>query len=684
VLANTTRELSAALADARRAVVTAAAGSGPGAVIGDEEPCRLVGQALGLDTVSIVAGARPPAVTAEWRRPGTRSPRVGTGRLAAIVAGCGEECAQLRDGRYAVLTMPLRDSHRRLGTLVGIARSTRTFTADELRTAELIAGGAVARASAEPPPPPAPADERPVEQMRLLEVLGGRMARARTEREVAQAVVAELGGLIDHHACRFYLLSPAGDEVVPVAHDGVGDDYEDEPPATLVCRLGEGVAGQAMVDCRARLVPDAATDPYAAHIPGTDDLDESMMVAPMMVDDEPIGVIVLSKLGLDGFDATDLRLLEVVAGQAAAACQTVRLYDSAREGAEVAEALLELGAALAVPTTVAGLAELLARAVERMVDCAATSVWLRDGDELTLAGHVGYTPEEARRLLAAPLYADEAPFRGSLDARRITVATPSAAPALAYRLDTLGPGSTFAVVPVGERAANRAAIVVQRGHRRGRPSARDERMLLGIADQALMALTNRALVAELEASIVATMQSLGAALGAKDEYTGEHAQALVGMCQEVARRLGVTGAGLRDVELAAALHDVGKIGVPAEVLDKPGPLDEEEWRLMRLHPEIGARIMEPVAALDGARELVVACHEHWDGTGYPAGLDGDRIPLGARIILACDALHAMTSDRVYRQAMPMDAAIDELRSGAGGHFDPTVVDALLDVLAASA
>ena len=193
------------------------------------------------------------------------------------------------------------------------------------------------------------------------------------------------------------------------------------------------------------------------------------------------------------------------------------------------------------------------------------------------------------------------------------------------------------MVPVGERAANRAAIVVQRGQRRGAPGRRDELMLLGIADQALLAMVNRSLYTELEASFLATVEALGNALGTKDEYTGDHAQALVGLTTNVARRMGLTGPELRDITVAAALHDVGKIGVPAAILAKPGPLSVEEWGVMRRHPELGARIMEPVPALDGARRLVVACHEHWDGSGYPFGLQGEEIPMGSRVILACDA-----------------------------------------------
>jgi HD-GYP domain-containing protein (c-di-GMP phosphodiesterase class II) len=227
-------------------------------------------------------------------------------------------------------------------------------------------------------------------------------------------------------------------------------------------------------------------------------------------------------------------------------------------------------------------------------------------------------------------------------------------------------------------------VIVQRGPRRGRISARDEQMLLGIADQALLAITNRALYDELDGSFLATVQALGNALDLKDSYTNEHAQALVGLCTEVAERLELTGSALRDISFAAALHDIGKIGIPAAILNKPGPLTAEEFAVMQTHPRLGAQILKPVAALAAAAELVVACHEHWDGSGYPLGLAGDQIPLGARVILACDAFDAMTNDRVYRKAMTAADAVAELRRCSGTHFDPRVVDVLVAVLAAGA
>jgi HD-GYP domain-containing protein (c-di-GMP phosphodiesterase class II) len=138
------------------------------------------------------------------------------------------------------------------------------------------------------------------------------------------------------------------------------------------------------------------------------------------------------------------------------------------------------------------------------------------------------------------------------------------------------------------------------------------------------------------------------------------------------------------LRFAAALHDIGKLSVPESILCKPGPLTAEERAVMERHTIVGEQILAPIEFLAGVRLLVRHEHERWDGGGYPDGLAGEAIPLGSRIILACDALHAMTSDRPYRRALSHDAALEELRSHAGTQFDPRVVGALLAVLAETA
>jgi HD-GYP domain-containing protein (c-di-GMP phosphodiesterase class II) len=643
-----------------------AAQTGPGVgvvpALRDDAPCRLLGELLGLDAAWIVApGAAGRIVTAAWTRPDAPPHRIGESRLAVVAQHVDREAVQTRDGGHALLIAPLTTGGRVTAHLVGSARSPRDFRSDELRAAELVAAGAAARAGLDEPAGPVStrARDRLLVQMGLLRSLTSRLAYARSEGEIAHAVVAELAHQERFSAPRFYLRSEGGTDIELVSSRADERAAVDAEQA----RASDQAAARAAVEGRTRVIEGGTT-----------------MVAPMLGDDDVVGAIAVSVPHGSPFDALDLGVLEVVAAHAAVACRNVRLYTSMRIAAEISEAMLELGQALATQVSVGAVAEMLARAVDRLVECAAMSVWLRSGDRFELAAYVGYTPRESDRMSGVSLHATEAPLAGNLESRRVVVLGPDEADALSAATGVPRLGASYTLVPIGERAGNRAVMIVQRGRRRGPPGPRDERMLLGIADQALLAIDNRSLVDELEAAFAATMQSLANALQTKDEYTGGHAQALVWMAEEVARRLEVGGAGLRDVGVAAALHDVGKIGIPAAILEKPGPLTDEEWEVMRKHPEFGARIMEPVPALAGARSIVLACHEHWDGTGYPLGLAGDEIPLGARIILACDAFHAMTSDRVYREAMPVDAAIDELREYAGRQFEPRIVDVLVDVV----
>ena len=176
------------------------------------------------------------------------------------------------------------------------------------------------------------------------------------------------------------------------------------------------------------------------------------------------------------------------------------------------------------------------------------------------------------------------------------------------------------------------------------------------------------------------IHALLSALLARDHYTGEHSRFVVELATQVARELGLDDAAVRDVEQVALLHDIGKVGIPDAVLQKRDGLSKTEWVLMRQHPVIGARILASTRSLAHLAAAVGAEHERFDGQGYPDGLRGDEIPLASRITFACDAYHAMTSDRPYRRALGAAAAQAELQAGAGAQFDPRVVAALVRVL----
>ena len=179
---------------------------------------------------------------------------------------------------------------------------------------------------------------------------------------------------------------------------------------------------------------------------------------------------------------------------------------------------------------------------------------------------------------------------------------------------------------------------------------------------------------------ISGIHALLAAVAARDHYTSEHSHHVVELAAAVAVRLGLDRQQIADVQQMAVLHDVGKVGIPDAVLQKRGPLTAEEWELMRQHPAIGARMLEATSSLARLAPAVRAEHERWDGTGYPDGLHGGEIPVASRITLACDAYHAMTSDRPYRAALSSARACAELTAHAGTQFDPNVVDVLLNVL----
>ena len=243
--------------------------------------------------------------------------------------------------------------------------------------------------------------------------------------------------------------------------------------------------------------------------------------------------------------------------------------------------------------------------------------------------------------------------------------------ALVYRVDVL-------LAPVGLLAAFGAAE---------QPYA----ALLVLPLVALFALFAREREARIDGAIElsqaykGTALLLGDVIEADDQYTGEHTKDVVELTLQVAHALGVDDETRRGAEFGALLHDVGKIHIPNAIINKPGPLDDDEWVVMKTHTVEGQRMLERVGGVLARVGVVVrASHERWDGGGYPDGLAGEAIPLAARIVSACDAYNAMTTDRSYRRALPVADAIAELERCAGSQFDPDVVAALVEIAVASA
>jgi response regulator RpfG family c-di-GMP phosphodiesterase len=205
----------------------------------------------------------------------------------------------------------------------------------------------------------------------------------------------------------------------------------------------------------------------------------------------------------------------------------------------------------------------------------------------------------------------------------------------------------------------------------------DLESVISVATTAAMAIENTRLQQTVTEAYKNTITALAAAIDAKDPYTRGHSERVMEYALKGGTSLSFSSEEMENLEYAGILHDIGKIAIDCSILNKPGPLNSEEWQVIRAHPVIGAELLKEVPFLAKAAEFVLHHHEKHDGTGYPSGLKGNEIPLGARLIAVADAFDTMTTDRAYRSALPIEVAVKELHDCSGSQFCPTAVEALL-------
>jgi diguanylate cyclase (GGDEF)-like protein len=627
-------------------------------------------------------------------------------------------------------------------------------------------------------------DVRSIAHLKMLQSLAGKLNRLNDVRQIGQTIAAELRLLIDYHNCRVVLRD--GDQLRPITFVGEFDSSVHSASDAYTQRVGVGITGRVAETGESLLVPNALECEFAYTIPGTHELEESLALVPLRYGSRVTGVIVISKLGLNQFDEDDVRLLEVLAGQASVALENARLYEHQRREAEGAKALLAFADVISRAHTVEEICECTVQTAVELFETDGASLWLGDectasvGPALTAGTVIALSEgdgiegrlviaatdldEDRERLLAsfsyqasvalqkarlywkqleaaeianalleasrelataespedvlkrsvdvtrrslgsdrAALWVQEEKASGDLVAVASTGYAPENDPAAARRrfsgvlahewlegrmepfalepdelariegvdADYVGRDRRIAVAPLRLEGNRVAALTATVGDRR--LDDRQLRLLSGLAHQAKLAIESAEHYESLEHTFVSTVASLANALEANDAYASSHSRWITDMSLLVGRELNLDRDGLKRLELGALFHDIGKIGIPSEILQKPGPLTDEELELVRTHPELGEKILAPIDRLAEVRPIVRACHERWDGLGYPDGKAGADIPLEARIVLVCDAFHAMVTDRPYRKRLPSEEAVRRLREAAGSQFDPDVV-----------
>jgi putative nucleotidyltransferase with HDIG domain len=281
----------------------------------------------------------------------------------------------------------------------------------------------------------------------------------------------------------------------------------------------------------------------------------------------------------------------------------------------------------------------------------------------TMEEVVQLPPEEVRRL-------QEHPYSLAVASEGL----PSCLAPLARR------GASAIILPVFLKGKLSAIIAL--GYR-GAPVHVEEDVVRArqLADQVAVALSNAGLIEELERLHWGTLQALARAIDAKSPWTAGHSERVTDLALHIGWVMGLSQKDIDVLHRGGLLHDIGKLGIPPDILDKPGKLTAEEFEIMRQHVRIGTRILEPIAAYANILPIVLQHHERYDGGGYLDGLAGDAINLGARIIVLADMYDALKSDRPYRHAFPHEQAVELIKVGSGSLFDPKVVDAFLELMA---
>jgi putative nucleotidyltransferase with HDIG domain len=374
-----------------------------------------------------------------------------------------------------------------------------------------------------------------------------------------------------------------------------------------------------------------------------------------------------------------LDLTPLLAAAVAQACASLLAgYVSAERGLELhranIEALYHMGESTQDRASVDQLADLLYSQARQLlnVDRLGLDVW-------------GHDDQRTRECRFRPIDRGSLPIPPhryhDLVARVRAGGLPVAASDLVYPPRTRESGLRIRASLFVPLVAHNRVIGVLHVHRdRAIPFQEGEaKTLLTLATQTALNIESGRLLDEVRLLFQRSLEAFSTALDFKDNDTGGHSQRVAAGAREVASRMGLRGDALEHIAQGALLHDIGKIAVPDSILRKPGKLSEEEWVTMRRHPDTGFQMLKAIHVPDAIAAVVRQHHERYDGTGYPLGLRGADITVGARIFSAVDFYDALSSDRPYRKAMPLDQVLDQLRQGSGRHFDPAVLEAFLSI-----
>jgi putative nucleotidyltransferase with HDIG domain len=505
--------------------------------------------------------------------------------------------------------------------------------------------------------------------LRLINVAGRELDGDHTLSGVFDRVLDWAERIFGLHTCAVLLSDEPGGDLRIAASRG----YRPEIVASFRATPGSGVTGKVFASREPALVSDVRTHPaYVSGVPGA----TCEMAVPLVVQDAVIGVLDAEAVRSRAFSQEELDLFTLFAGHAASAVHNARLVERIRtDNARLEmrtrdlQALNEMAARIATITDPDALIEGALAAARRSLFFRSCALLLSEADDLVIRGTYGLDAGISSGLRLAR--GRGVSWRCFTGGRPILICdAPSDPDHLPGLRDCRCEMAAPLLAPSGI-----LGVVVAESPKPGAFNDDSLGIFSSFAHMIAVALENARLHSENRQGFYQTIRMLAHALETRDSYTRGHSERVTWYAVRIAKALGLSERDVEVLEQAGLLHDIGKIGVCDAVLLKPGALDWNERAEIERHPVIGDEILHPVAFLREALDVVLHHHERYDGTGYPSALKGRDIPLVSRVIAVADAYDAMTSTRPYRQAMPHEAAVEELERLSGAQFDPEVVRA---------
>ena len=506
-----------------------------------------------------------------------------------------------------------------------------------------------------------------LEELALLNEITRVALESTTIGEALPSLATQLQEALNADDCDLALWNPHGKNITSIASTN-----EDRPNTPQSAAVSAVLLANRPVPCGVRCVPVSTPEPNGPYIMGM----------PLVAHGTPLGAAFVTFYKERPCAQCDLDRARMIAGHIALAIAHTTTVEANTRRVEALLALHETGVDLAGHHDVKALLRTIVVRAGTLVGTDMGGLYLTVPDGLQMVVARGLLEPYVNRILPIGEGAS-----GQAVATRKAILIDDYA-------DWNGRSSMFTDIQVGSVIA---APLLWKGtvlgafhveHPMPNVFTDDDVELVSLfAEQAAVAIANARLIyntetsrKELELAYTATLEGWVRALDLRDQETEGHTQRVTELAVELARRLGTAEDQLEPIRRGALLHDIGKIGIPDAILRKPGPLTEDEWSVMRLHPQMAWDMLSPIEYLRTALAIPYGHHERWNGSGYPLGIKGRQIPMAARIFAVVDVYDALLSNRPYREGWPKDTVVSYIRERSGTSFDPEVVDAFLGMV----